>query len=444
MIDRAVWQSAGRLLLLTAIVVLIGRGQLDTLRQLGDALSATADPWTEADTVRAAEGYARLGFLANWGLPDLCFGEQFAAQGTKAMLRQGQGAQSWLAAANAGRKSDDLISADRLVYTHYPPGPHLVAGMMATAVGPGRVGLYRLVPVSIGLIAVVYLFAELARLFGVWRTALAAVALTAFPMFTNMMHGLSYQGYALALLLTELALCVRIARTGRAGWPIMAGMFLVAFGQGAMGFDYVFLVTLAPLVMALVLNDRAGATRGFVHSSIVSAAGFAVAHGVHFFQVVGYLGGVRSAIADFAAIAAYRSLGSQYDDGTVIPSRLDIWWEYVTDYSALPLHFGIPVIGMIAVVLTVLLALKAFRLCRVPASTLIAVPASLIVCSLWVIVMHQYSAQHWHFIPRHYFLAVFIQLLALLRLDMANAASRLTAVFAVLPGFVQFRRKTNR
>jgi hypothetical protein len=409
------WRTTGGLLLLAVVIGLIVRGQLATLTLLGDALSPTADPWTEADTIRAAEGYARLGFLANWGLPDLCFGDRFAEQGTEAMLRRGEAPQSWLVAAGAGRSRGDLVSAERFVYTHYPPGPHLVAGLMATAVGPGRVGLYRLVPVATGLAGIVYLLIELALSFGTWRAALAAAALSALPMFTNMMHGLSYQGYSLALLLMQLGLCVRVARTGTARRRMVMAMFLVAFCQGAMGFDYVFLVTLAPVVVALVVSERA-VTRALIRSSVTCAAGFTAAHALHFLQVVGYLGGVGPALADFRAIAAYRSIGSQYDDGTMIPSRLEIWWEYATEYSALPLHFGVPLVVPIAVTLALLLAMKAFRPGRVPTATVLAIPAALIVSSLWVVVMHQYSAQHWHFIPRHYFLAAFIPLLALLRL----------------------------
>jgi hypothetical protein len=415
------WRSTGGLLLFAVVAGLIVRGQLSTLTLLGDALSPTADPWTEADTIRAAEGYARLGFLANWGLPDLCFGDRFADQGTEAMLRSGQVAQTWLAAANAGRRENDLVSHERFVYTHYPPGPHLIAGMVTKAAGPGRVGLYRLVPVTAGLGAIAYLFVELALSFGTWRAGAAAAALSALPMFTNMMHGLSYQGYSLALLLIELGLCLRVARTGSARGPAAAAMFLTAFFQGAMGFDYVFLVTLTPIVVALVFGEPP-VTRALIRSSLVCAAGFAAAHTLHFLQVAGYLGGVRPALADFGAIAAYRSIGSRYDDGTVIPSRLDIWWEYVTEYSALPLHFGVPLIVLVAIALALLLAAKMLRPRRVPAAAVVAVPAALVVSSLWVVLMHQYSAQHWHFIPRHYFLAVFVPLLALLRLGAPRHA----------------------
>jgi hypothetical protein len=77
---------------------------------------------------------------------------------------------------------------------------------------------------------------------------------------------------------------------------------------------------------------------------------------------------------------------------------------------------------LVAIALALLLAAKMLRPRRVPAAAVVAVPAALVVSSLWVVLMHQYSAQHWHFIPRHYFLAVFVPLLALLRLGAPRHA----------------------
>ncbi|AXQ29985.1 hypothetical protein D0B54_15465 [Solimonas sp. K1W22B-7] len=419
------WQSIVGILLLVATVALIAREQFETLEQLDGGLSTTADPWTEADTIRAADGYAQQGLFSNWGLPDLCFGDQFSEYGTKAMLRKGQGAQSWLAAAAVGREISDPISADRFVYTHYPAGPHLIAGAVAKTFGSGRITLYRAAPITAGLIAVVYFFFELAKSMGLFRAALAGMAMTSIPMFTNMMHGLSYQGYALALLLVQLGFCMRIARRGWSGTSIKVWMFLVAFCQGMLGFDYAFLVVLAPLAMAQALGSGPASTKSFLQASAISAVGFGIAHCLHFLQVAVYLGSFRRAVEDFSAIASYRSAGSHYDGGLLIPSRFDIWWGYLTDYSAMPLHFGVPVISILAASFALLLAVKLLRLCDVPRSALVAVPTSALICSAWVIVMHQHSAQHWHFIPRHYFLAVFVALLTILRLDLSVAFARM-------------------
>src|SRR5688572_27903964 len=130
---------------------------------------------------------------------------------------------------------------------------------MATAIGPGHNGLYILVKVTVGLAAVAYLRGELTLTLCHCSTGLVSVTLFAYPRFTNMMHGLSYQGYSLALLLMQLGLCVRVVRTGTFGRGAIAARCVVAFCQGAMGFDYVFLVVLAPLVTALVLGERVAA-----------------------------------------------------------------------------------------------------------------------------------------------------------------------------------------
>lgn len=420
------WQSIAGILLLVATVTLIGRGQLEALTQLGGGLSTTADPWTEADTIRAAEGYAKQGLFSNWGLPDLCFGDQFSEYGTEAMLRKGEGAQQWLATAAVGRAISDPISADRFVYTHYPAGPHLIAGVMTKIFGSGQVTLYRAAPVTAGLIAVVFFFLELAKFIGLFRAALAGAAMASIPMFTNMMHGLSYQGYALALLLVQLGLCMRVARHAEGRISIKAWMFLVAFCQGMLGFDYVFLVVLAPLVMAQALSSSPASSKSLLQASAISAVGFGIAHCVHFLQVVGYRGSLQGAIEDFLAIASYRSAGNHYDGGQMIPSRFDTLWSYLTDYSAMSLHFGVPIIGILVASFALLVAMRLLRLCYVPKSSLVAIPASALICSAWVIVMHQHSAQHWHFIPRHYFLSVFVALLVILRLDWGGNRAQAT------------------
>ena len=76
----------------TAIIVvllLVGLSQWNAVGAMGNRLSPTADPWTEADTLRAGEGYACYGYLENAGLPDLAYGRQFADIGTKKLVSGG-------------------------------------------------------------------------------------------------------------------------------------------------------------------------------------------------------------------------------------------------------------------------------------------------------------------------------------------------------------------
>jgi hypothetical protein len=397
------------------IVVTIGVMAFDqarTLRTIGNGLSSTADPWTESDTVRAAEGYADLGFLANWGLPDLCYGNRFAEVGTKRMLRDGAREASQWMAANAAEHP----SADRLVYTHYPPGPHLILGVSTVLFGPGRIAAYRLVPVSFCVLAILYLWFEMIQALGWLRGGLAAAAFAVVPMFTDMMHGLSYQGYSLAAVLIELGLCLRIARRAAITVAQLAAFAIVGFFQGFLGFDYIFLVALAPACIALVDGSFTITLRHpMVKASIAAVGGFVAAQVVHFLQVILYFGSVRAAVDDYISIGSFRAMGTTYDNGAALPSRLQVLGGYLTTYTALPLHIGVGICWLTLLGLVALAALRLVRPGRVPRSAFVATVASLAVSSLWVVAMPQYSAQHWHFIPRHYFLALFVPVLAIMK-----------------------------
>jgi hypothetical protein len=393
----------------------IALGQWLEVRTIGNGLSRVADPWTEADTLRAGEGYARLGFRANWALPDLCFGDQFAERGTEGLLRQQSGQYTtWQAGALAHRPEAGSIGADRFVYTHYPPGPHWIAGILTSVLGPGRVAMFRIVPVMIGLIAFSYLAYELARYSGTLAAAAVLLILVALPMSTNMMHGLSYQGYALALLIVEVGLCLRLGYGTTPTRGSSVALFLVGFFQGWLGFDYFFLVTFTPLAVWLAYRQRSMPWRMPMLAGAAAAAGFTFAHLLHFAQVALYLGDLQAAIRDFTEVARYRSAGETLDTGEPRPSPAAVLWNYLTVRTASPLHMNVSLLVLLGVALGLWPILRRLQPERASGAPLLAIPFALAVSSLWLLAMPQHAAQHWHFIPRHYFLTVLVTLLALL------------------------------
>jgi len=400
------------MVLLIAIWSLLALDQIHVVRGLHNGLSEIADPWTESDTLRAAEGYAAQGFTANWGLPDLCYGRQFPDEGTKGMLRDSPGdAATWLLVNHAVAPS-----ADRFVYTHYPPGPHLIAGAMTAIWGTGHISRYRSIPIAVGLFAIAVLFSELWRSLGPWRAVAVSAALAMIPMFSDMMHGLSYQGYALALLLIECAIVLRVVRGAFRRHELVA-LLAVAFIQGWLGFDYVFLVVLAPVVITPALGAPMSRTTMFM--CCVAALGFGIAHLLHFVQVALYLGGPMAAIRDFVSIGRFRALGSAYDNGVTLPSTWRVLADYLVVQTALPRHFGVSVLWLSGISWVAAWALERRSLLRGAARIALA----LLVSSLWVAVMPQYAAQHWHFIPRHYFLAVFAGVLGVAAASRTRVSS---------------------
>ena len=127
---------AGALIVLI-ILLLAGRGIYDSLRYSGQ-LSPIADPFSEANALRAGEGYAENGFFSNAGLPDLCYGDRFPGRG------------AWRVEEFPLQFSMSSLKDD-CIYTHYPPGPDLIAGLLTEICGVGNLGCFRLFPTTIAI-----------------------------------------------------------------------------------------------------------------------------------------------------------------------------------------------------------------------------------------------------------------------------------------------------
>jgi hypothetical protein len=378
-----------------ALVGLVVWGQqLAYVIALGDSLSPIADPFSEANALRAGEGYVEEGFSRNYGLPMVGYGDQFPETGF--------GLQG------------------TAVYTHYPPGPDLLAGVLTKLFGKHRVGRYRIAPLLVGLASLGGFAWMLARAFGALPAAglLAGCALA--PMFGNMMHGLHYQGYALSLFLVELGILIRLLgphAVERSAFPF-AALWALGFLQGWLSFDYCFLVTFAPLPLAILWGKpgRREVLRRTGLSILLLGFGFTLAHGLHFAQVAAYHGGVAPAVADLAGSAQVRA-------GTpALADRLLLVGQYATVHAssrqyfswALPLAlvwfvaFAIRNRGALAVSEPLRWSV-AWNLSR--GRVVSAVAVAWCVSLLWVALMWEHALDHLHFVPRHYFLFYFVCLL---------------------------------
>lgn len=400
-------------LVISLVIGLLCARQWKLLSTVGDGLSETADPWTEADTVRAAEGYYLLGFRANCGLPDICFGEQFPDHGTKQMLRDDRRAHAaWESSTLRGRVQS--VTTDHFVYTHYPPGPHWIAGLATKLFGLGHLKEYRLFPIVVGLLATSYFGWELCRYFNVVLGSIGLVSVAALPMFSTMMHGLSYQGYALSLLLMELGLCLRMRVTGATRVSHLLVLVVLAHLQGWLGFDYCFLVVLAPWVVWLVLYEPRCPWRTAAMASLVIAAGFCSAHILHFAEVSACMRSVNDALLDMLSAAEYRSVGGILDNGAPVGARWPLLMFYLTEGTGSAAQFGAPIGTLTAAGAFATLIIRDGQQRSMLVVPMVALLVAMTVSSLWVVTMPQHAMQHVHFIPRHYFLSFFASLLAVL------------------------------
>ncbi len=250
----------------------------------GDGLTPIGDAYSEANTIRAAERFAREGFLKTCGLADPTYGSRFPTEGIL---------------GPSGSRPDDPI------YHGYPPGPEWLAGVYSIVLGTEHVSLFRIFPIALFLTGAALFLFSLSRAIGRGRACIVYAACLLTPIFSWYTHGLHYQGYALGLLLIQISLLIKVmgpGGTGRAHVGTVAALFFMGFCQGYLSFDYCVVTTFAAIPIALVLSPEWGRIR--VRSLLVLCAapglGFTLAHVLHFAQSAAYMGGIRAALDEYA------------------------------------------------------------------------------------------------------------------------------------------------
>jgi len=310
--------------------------QISHAYTLNEALTDTGDAYSEANDVRAAEGFAAMGLTSNVGLADANFGNAFE---------------------NQGGKHDTLLcqSSERCVYLHYPPGPELALGVMTILFGRGRLFIYRLLPITVGLLSLLAVGFALYRAIGPPRAAAAMWLIGGVPMTGNMMHVVALHEYALALFFFELAILLRMFSEGMVRRRHFIALGLAAFLEGWTAFDYVFLVTFAPLAVFLTFKDFKNpvSRRRLLLATLTAGAAFALACILHFVQVAVFLGGLKAAFLNFTAAAKNRTMGPSWVHPP-IPGGAGIVLYYWVNLLPQKQFYDGNFVGLLAVVLALL------------------------------------------------------------------------------------------
>ena len=402
---RARLVAAGCALLLTALIV---AGPIGEAATLGNRLSPVADPYSESNALRGALAYLQKGWTANAGLPDTTFGGLYPEIGHYRRYK--------------GQTHID---------THYPPGPTWTTAAMMLACGPRPQSCLRALPIAVSALGAFVLAFALIVTLGAARGLIASVAAFAVPLYSNMMLGLHYQGYALALLSIQLGALLLLFSSTRAlrtrDLLLVAGL---GFLQGWLSFDYFFLVTLAAVPIAVLFSDlREPASRRRLFTLIAAGAGgFVAAHVAHLLQVVAYYGDAVEAVKDLLGVAVERAdpIRSTLEPPPAWAS--DPWMissVFLFVLSKRETHFGFPLGWALLAALVALVLLRGVRLSlpgvrrrlRIESSSrpAWAIVVAVIVSCAWISVMSGHAHTHPHFIPRHLFLAWLVMVVALLR-----------------------------
>jgi hypothetical protein len=383
---------------------------LAVIRDMGNDLS-DVDPFSEANVLREVQNFREHGLMRDHGLGNVYHPDMYPGQG----FTQG---------------SDDanVSVTPEGVYTHYPPGPEYLLYAASSIFGPEPVSRLRLLPITAGWIATLFLGFKVRRRFGIAVGWLVMSAFLLAPATYDGFIGLQTQGYALALLMVEIGCAI-------GALPSLAPFAIVGFLQGWLSFDYVFLVTFVPLALEAVLPRMDPGYRPrwrlALMRAVLAGGGFTAALALHFLQVWAWWGTFDTALRDFAAAASHRAGMSEGTTG-YLTQALGNLKTYLYGLHPFHLALSLPDSGSVQdwsmfrflglslgpwwlLVTLGMIAWHRFNPKPGLSSSRLdwhfVCAIGMLTSSLWFIVMVNHGGYHRHFIYRHLFFAFFVMVL---------------------------------
>ena len=392
------------------------------VRDWHDGLSPV-DAYSEANALREVDGFRAQGIGHDAGLGNVLYGSRYPEAGF---------------AASAQDRACCL--SPNGVYTHYPPGPEYLLYATEGLLGQHPVSRLRALPLLVGWIAAICLGFSLRRRFGApvaWLVMLTCLAVVPFSDANSYLH---YLGYALALVLIEIAVSI-----GRNRY--VAIYSLLGFLQGWLSFDHFFLITLIPVAIALAAphlqpGEPTNVQLAFYRSS-AAAAGFIVAHSLHFLQVCAYYGSLQAAVTDLHRSAQFRAGATGGITDYLIRSILVLKFYLISpqpiidklgypglhsDRSVYAFRFIGVTLGVWWAVTTLILtaiSIRQRKIRQTPSNLTLSwcsiSSLGIIVSSAWWFVMQNHAINHPHILYRQLFFCFFLCVL-FLSVRIVNAA----------------------
>jgi hypothetical protein len=410
---RAGWSKSWSGVVAFAVVVwalvYFPAGQIAYALQRGNNLTEMFDSYSEAGTIRAGEGYADHGFLYDYGLPDVGYGNAFEGQG--------------------GKHDPNLCPTLPCVYLHEPTGTELIIGAMTKMCGKGNVSCLRIAPITIGFLSLLFLAWAATRAMGIQRTAFVFGTFYFVPMVTNGMHNLHYHSHVTALIFvySGFLLLAFVGPLKDEKW-VMAGVCASGFLYGCFAFDYAFHVALLPIAFWLMGEDVRKNVRKVFIAMCLACGGYLFALLLHFIQVRLFLGSWSALIADFTARAAMRMSGHLEATNPVQPP-LRLLLIYWTRLMLEPQFLGYSFLGTSAATMALLMAPRDVVMVRRWNLTWAPRPAfkwafltAWLIPDVWLMFMRQHASVHGHFLPRN-FIVTFTTGAILLALSVRRTAT---------------------
>jgi hypothetical protein len=403
------WSGVVAFAIVVWAVVYFTANQAGYAVQRGNNLSDVIDSYSEANTVRAGEGYFDHGFTFDYGLPDLGYGSAFEAQG--------------------GKHDPNLCPQLPCVYLHEPMGGEALIGLMTDMCGKGNVPCLRIAPITVGFLCLAILACTATLAMGIRRAAFVLGSFYFAPMLTNGMHHLVYHSHLVSLVFAYSGLLlVAFVRPPKDMRKLYVALFLVSFLYGCLAYDYVFHVMFMPAVFWLMSEHvRADLKKAFLITVIVCGA-YGAAIILHFIQVRMYLGSWDAFLADFVARARIR-LGGHLEAANPALPPVRLLLVYWTKFLLEPQYLGYSFLGASAACAALLSAPRAVTVSKNWALEWAPRPSfkwaflvAFLIPDLWLLVMRQHASVHGHFLPRN-FSVVYTTGAILLALSLRKAES---------------------
>lgn len=348
-------------------------------------LSSLADGYSEGNSLRGSLYFKEQGLLKTSGLPDFHY-------------------------SNLYPKYGEYQENSKYIYTHYPPGPEYTLLIMRFIFGDHSTLEYRIFSIILSSILAFFFLNTLMTVLNNKFSIIPALLIIITPMFTNTMHGLHQTTYCFYLNLFYLG-SLFLYIDGRVKLKQLAFIsFIISFIQGWMTFDYFFLLAFTHIVILLLFNKLN--KQNLIILLISNSGAFALAHGIHFLQVVNYHESITIAFNDIFHAAKHRASGEKVHFFDVLYSYFDYYLRRARNFN-----FKIQYLFIIHIAFCVFYKFnnnsKQFKYTlKITAITLVA----FIISSLWMLAMTQHAMVHTHFIPRHYFLSYIVLIIGVFKI----------------------------
>ena len=230
----------------------------------------------ERALLNAAHNFAEKGFSSNYGLPD--FGRNYYDTDVNGKLTR----------VPLSEKPNHHI-----IYKHEPPGSSWLTALFVKACGNGTLRCTRILSTITGSLALLFFAIMIYYALGPLKSTVLMFFVAIIPMTRNMIWTLHNHNYSVSIFLIQVGFLLYFFKKKREFKMSTAFiLFILAFIQGWVSYEYIFLTCLSPIPFALLYSqlDKKEDQKRLFFAMLFPIIGFGCAIGLHIIQISLYYG----------------------------------------------------------------------------------------------------------------------------------------------------------